>query len=246
MTEVESQLASYGESGYLVVTSGLTADQVGVANDAVDRDLVENPLLWKSRSPVCQQNVNVLMARPELDFTMRPPNLLPLMTGIMGIDLCAEEHSVMLRAPNPDGPTECDWHRDRTTERAGPYRTGYLSVVFYLTDVDDSTHTFSVIPGSCGDDDLPDLDTYDFDSAHHITGPAGTAILFNAALFHAGNVRITTAERRTIHIYCGRTSSPPLSEFTIFPPRLWHGEDEPTRKYYSKLNTISNLVLNNT
>ena len=77
----------------------------------------------------------------------------------------------------------------------------------------------------------------------HIVGSAGTAILFNTALYHAGNVRNTTVERRTIHIYCGRASNRNLSDHTIFPPRLWEEKDDRTQRYYSRLNPTSSLLL---
>ena len=186
------------------------------------------------------QNVHALLACPEMDVTMRPPTLLPLMEAIMGKNLCAEEHSVMLRAPNPDGDTECRWHRDANRENTGdaepPYYTRYLSIVFYLTDVDDTTHTFSVLPGTAQSTELFPLEAYDLRAAQHLVGPAGTAILFNASTFHAGNVRQTTAERRTIHIYCGRTTDRYLSNHTIFPRRLWEGKDDATQHYYSRPN----------
>ena len=146
---MQEQLDFYTENGYVVVPRALSAAEVDTVNDAIDRDLVDNQLLWKDRGNGRSQNVNVLLGQQELDFTMFPPSLLPLMEAIMGPELCAEEHSAMIRAPNPDGPTECSWHRDNEGQvRDPPYRTGYLSVVYYLTDVDDSTHTFSVLPGS--------------------------------------------------------------------------------------------------
>ena len=178
---------------------------------------------------------------------MRPPILLPLMNAIMGKDICAEEHSVMLRAPNPDGDTECRWHRDASRENSGeddpPYYTRYLSVVFYLTDVDDTTHTFSVLPSTAQSTERLPLEAYDLNTAQHLVGPAGTAILFNAATFHAGNVRRTTSERRTIHIYCGRTTDRYLSNHTIFPRRLWVGKDDATQRYYSRPNPITQLLI---
>jgi hypothetical protein len=240
---MEEQLEFFAKNGYLVVPKALAAEEVAMLNRAIDRDLVEHEPLWKGDKEGRYQNVYCLLSQPELDFTMRPPSLLPLMEAILGSDLCAEEHSVMIRAANPDGPTECAWHRDGTRTGTPPYYTFYLSVVFYLTDVDDTTHTFSVLPNTGQSLELPPLEQYDLGTAEHLTGPAGTAILFNSVTFHAGNVRQTTAERRTIHIYCGRTTAPPLSNHTIFPRRLSAGADEATRIYYSRPNSITQLLL---
>ena len=245
---MKEQLEFFKENGYVVVPDALSAEEVGSINGAIDRDLVENPVMWidRGQSGRCQ-NVHALLACPEMDVTMRPPTLLPLMNAIMGEDICAEEHSVMLRAPNPDGDTECRWHRDANRENRAdaelPYYTRYLSVVFYLTDVDNTTHTFSVLPGTAQSTELFPLDAYDLSAAQHLVGPAGTAILFNASTFHAGNVRQTTSERRTVHIYCGRTTDRYLSNHTIFPRRLWEGKDDATQNYYSRLNPITQLLI---
>ncbi len=245
---MKEQLKFFKENGYLVVPNALSVEEVQSINEAIDRDLVENPVMWidRGQSGRCQ-NVHALLACPEMDVTMRPPTLLPLMNAIMGEDICAEEHSVMLRAPNPDGDTECRWHRDANRENRAaaelPYYTRYLSVVFYLTDVDDTTHTFSVLPGTAQSTELFPLEAYDLSAAQHLVGPAGTAILFNASTFHAGNVRQTSSERRTVHIYCGRTTDRYLSNHTIFPRRLWEGKDDATQNYYSRPNPITQLLI---
>ena len=240
---MEEQLEFFKKNGYLVVPNALSADEVCVINNVIDRDFAENKLLWQDRGNGRHQNVHMLLAHPELDLTMRPPRLLPLMEAIMGKALCADEHSVMIRLPNPDGPTECHWHRDAGGDAEPPYYTRYLSVVFYLTDVDSTTHTFSVLPGTAQSPARLSLEDYELNIAEHLVGPAGTAILFNAAMFHAGNVRNTTSERRTIHIYCGRSTDRYLSNHTIFPRRLWEGQDEATRKYYSRPNPITKLLM---
>ena len=241
---MQKQLEFFKENGYVVVPDALHADEIRVINMAIDRDLVENQPMWMDRGNGRRQNVHMLLAHPEIDVTIRPPTLLPLMEAIMGSDLCADEHSVMIRTPNADGPTECHWHRDAGgLAESLSYYTRYLSVVFYLTNVDDTTHTFSVLPGTAQSTELLPLDAYDLCTAEHLVGSAGTAILFNAAMFHAGNVRQTPSERRTIHIYCGRSTDRYLSNHTIFPRRLWEDKEEAARKYYSRPNPITNLLI---
>ncbi len=237
------QLQFFAENGYVIVPGALTAEEVCTINDIIDRDLKARPTLWRGDPNGKYQALNILLANPELDFTMRPPSLLSLMEAIMGPDICADEHTIIIRGANPDGPTECVWHRDSCGgEPHPPYYTRYLSIVFYLTDVDDTTHTFSILPGSAQMADPLPKEECDLSTALHLTGTAGTAILFNAYSVHAGNVRITDSERRTIHLYCGRTTDQHISDYTIFPPRLWGGKDEATRKYYSRRNKISRVL----
>ncbi len=242
---MKEQLEFYQEHGYLVVPDVLSAHQVEVLNQAINQNQAEHQSLWIVREEGhTRLNVHILMAHEEFDPTMRPPELLGLMEAIMGPDICAEEHSVRIRNPHLDGPGWCHWHRDSGGPLwEPPYYTRYLSVVFYLSDVDDTTHTFSVLPGSAQSDERPPLEAYDLSRAHHITGSRGTAVLFNAAMFHAGNVRRTEVERRTIHIYCGRATDRYLSNYTIFPRRLLQAEDEAVRRYYSRPNLITRLMI---
>ena len=141
---MQELLEFYRENDYVVVPDALSSDEVCTINEIIDCDLVENPAMWFEREDGHYQlNVHLLITHPEIDFTMRPPRLLPLLEAIMGPDLCAEEHSVRIRRPNPDGPTSCHWHRDVGSGASEiPHHTPYISVVFYLNDVDDTTHTF--------------------------------------------------------------------------------------------------------
>lgn len=241
-SQLHEQLEYYQTNGYVTISDALAGNEIEEINETVNADLHENASLWENRGNA-HLTVHALLCHSVMDKTMRPSRLLPLLEAIMGPELCAEEHSVRIRKPNPDGELECHWHRDATRPDADvPYLTRYLSVVFYLSDVDHTTHTFSVIPGS-HDKDLRPLESFDMDLAHHIEGPAGTAILFNTATFHAGNVRHTNKERRTIHIYCGRASDRYLSNYTIFPQRLLKSENQAERCYYGRPNAMTQMVI---
>ncbi len=246
MSGLSDQLYTYKQQGYLVVADALDSGQVDAINAAIDEDLARSSSFWIEREEGhVALNVHMLLAYEAMDVTMRPPRLMPILRAIIGDDICAEEHSVRIRKPFAGAPY-CHWHRDgggwpQLLPRP-PYYTRYVSVAFYLTDVDETTHTFSVLPGSGQGDELPTLDYYDLSEAHHIEGRKGTAVVFNAGMFHAGNVRQTDSERRTIHTYYGRASDPPISNYTIFPRRLWEGKDEETRRYYARPNAITQLL----
>ncbi|MEE2656925.1 MAG: phytanoyl-CoA dioxygenase family protein [Candidatus Latescibacterota bacterium] len=244
-TELRDQLRSYQRTGYLVVPNGLSEDEVAVINAAIDRDIATDSPFWTEReNGHVTLSVHMLLAYEEMDVTMRSPALMPILEAILGARLCAEEHSVRIRRPF-DGEPYCHWHRDGSgwpdLLRDAPEYTAYVSVVYYLSDVDNTTHTFSVLPGSGQGRELPELDRYNLSEAHHIEGVAGTAVIFNAGMFHAGNVRRSCHERRTIHIYCGRRSALPISNYTIFPRRLTEHEDDATRAYYRRPNAITRL-----
>lgn len=166
---LQEQLDEYARTGYQVVPGALSGDQVDAINAAIDRDLAASTPFWLEREHgQVALSVYALLAHEALDVTMRPPSLLPLLEGILGPELCAEEHSVRIRRPH-DGEPYCHWHRDGggrpSLARRGPFYTAYVSVAYYLSDVDASTHTFSVIPGSAQGEALADLDSYDLSTA---------------------------------------------------------------------------------
>ena len=163
MPSIKDQLETYSQQGYLVIPNALEAVDVDAINAAIDEDIVEpNPFWIEREEGHVALNVHMLLAYEVMDVSMRPPSLMPLLEGILGHDICAEEHSVRIRKPFKGEPY-CNWHRDGggwTGMPAGPpYYTHYVSVAFYLTDVDETTHTFSVLPGSGQSDDLPSLRT---------------------------------------------------------------------------------------
>ena len=204
----DNHSTDYARDGYCVIPGLLDSQEVAGINAAIDADLKDIPRLWRRGNHPGRSNPLVLLSRPGFDVTMRPPGLVPLMKEIMGPDLCADQHEVIIRPPNPDGPTQCKWHRDGTRPMGPPYYTYLLHLIFYLTRVGDDTHCFSVIPGSSQGRVFPSLEEYDLDTAVHITGEPGTAILCNGAILHALNFRKTIEERRTVHCWIGRSSQP--------------------------------------
>ena len=82
---MQELLEFYRENDYVVVPDALSTDEVRTINEIIDRDLVENPAMWFEREDGHYQlNVHLLITHPEIDFTMRPPRLLPLLEAIMG------------------------------------------------------------------------------------------------------------------------------------------------------------------
>ncbi|GEM_PF-3798600 len=132
-------------------------------------------------------------------------------------------------------------YRDIAHGEEKPLYLRNLSVIYYLTDVDASTHCFSIFPESVeAKQSAPDH--RDGSCAGDLHGPAGTAILSNAANVHDARQRTTDRQRRTIHIYYGRRSTPPLSVHTVFPRRLVEAKDPGIRKLFSRPNEITQRI----
>jgi hypothetical protein len=115
--------------------------------DAIDEHRQRFSRLWMERGEGGRtQSVHVLLSRRELDDSILHARVLPLVIELVGEDIVCEEHSVMIRAPIDEDPPQPKWHRDTRHEPSHALGIHSLSVVYYLTDVDETTHCFSVVP----------------------------------------------------------------------------------------------------
>ncbi len=240
-TNISTSIERFAAQGYLVIPNALDQAEVEAFNEAVDRDREHFPRLWQNRGGGRHQAVSILLDEPVFDASILHPSTLPIARELMGEDLCFEEHSVMIREPIEGSPPDPHWHRDIQHGTDPPLYLRNLSLVYYLTDVDASTHCFSIVPESV-EAKASAPDHRDGSTAEDLHGQAGTAILFNAANIHDARQRTTDRERRTIHIYYGHRSLPPLSIHTIFPDRLINHPDPDIRALFDRPNEITERV----
>jgi ectoine hydroxylase-related dioxygenase (phytanoyl-CoA dioxygenase family) len=223
----------------------LSAEELQALNQAVDADRQRYPGLWMSRGEGGRfQSVSLLLTQPVFDRTIFHPGVLPLVRELMGEDLCFEEHSVMVREALEGEAPPATWHRDTAHLPGHSLALRNISAVFYLTDVDESTHCFAVVPEEA--EAKRKLPT-DKDGARgkEMYGKAGTVILFNAGSCHAGVVKTSARDRRTVHVYYGHRSQPFLSNFNIVPRRLSNHADPQLRSLFSRPNLNTALVQEN-
>ena len=71
MSTIDDQLHFFARNGYVVVPNALSPAEVSLINATIDEDLVDSKGLWCRVSAERYQNENILLARQELDFTMR-------------------------------------------------------------------------------------------------------------------------------------------------------------------------------
>ena len=234
----------FRQNGYLVIQKALSRTEVDQLNRAIDRDRERHPQMWMSRGDGGRsQAVNLLLSCRDFHASIRQPSVIPHIESLMGEEVCFEEHSVMIREPIDGEPPSPAWHRDTPHLPGHPLAMRHLSAVYYLTDVDECTHCFGIVPEGVEEKRKMPADR-DSSGAIGLYGAAGTAILFNAGSCHSGMLRQTDRQRRTIHIYYGHRSQPALSNHTIFPRRLVDAEDKATRKLFGRPNAITELVRN--
>lgn len=236
------EIEFFRANGYLVLPGALAATEVAALNGALDADLEAYPRLWKKGGDGRLQSVHALMNLPAFDATVCHPSTRPLVEALMGEDVCCEEHSVMLRGPLDAEPPPPAWHRDTGHWPEHPLALLHLSLIFYLTDVGAGTHCFAAVPEDAEAKRRLPADG-EAAGAVDLHGAAGTAVLFNAGSCHAARLRRTARERRTVHLYYGHASKPPLSEHTVFPRRLLESEDPALRRYCRRPNQVTRAVL---
>ena len=243
---MEESLHFFRDNGYLVIEDALSAEELAELNGAIDQDRRQYAELWRSRGQDGRfQSVSTLLSSRAFDGTIRHPATLPLVEELMGAELCFDEFSVMIREALTEDPPAAGWHRDTAHWPEQPFALKNLSLIYYLTDVDETSHCFAIVPERVQDKRVAEPATIDPELGVRLYGRAGTAILFNAGSAHAGIIRKTDRQRRTIHIYYGHRSNLALSNHTIVPRRLSQEGDEDSRAFYDRPNLSTKLALAN-
>ncbi|MCE9590484.1 MAG: phytanoyl-CoA dioxygenase family protein [Planctomycetes bacterium] len=241
---LDEQLAFFQTNQYLFYPTALTKDEVGRLNEAIDRNRRDHPALWSSG--VRMQSVQCFLEMPETDFLVRHPSFFPAAKRILNDDIVFSEFSIMIRAGGQKEGSVEGWHRDFTPNDKNPHGVSALSPIFYLTDVDETTARYSLIPASNRIETPPAKikeESEDRVNEKQMFGPAGSCILVNSGLWHCGRWGAGPRERRTIHMYLQPSNIPPVSNHNIFPRRLWDVKDPEQRKFYSHYNPITRAVV---
>ncbi len=116
-------------------------------------------------------------------------------------------------------------------------------MIAYLTDVDETTHCFTISPEPAHGPILEQDAHLQRGGTTYLHGKAGTAIQFNSATVHGLTRRKTDNQRRILQMYYGHEGHAELSQVTIIPPRLWRDHpDAETRRFFSKHSRYSRLM----
>jgi ectoine hydroxylase-related dioxygenase (phytanoyl-CoA dioxygenase family) len=243
LDDLEAQLAFYHAHGYVVLPDLLSPDLVAEMNAAIDRDRQENRFMWYCQTSP-DYNCNLLLTEPVFEEAIRQPRLLALVERLMGGPFCFEELAVRHTPPREEGRAT-DWHRDRGYWHEHPLNLDYPQVIYYLTDVDEGTHSFTISPEPAAGPVLEEKQAHlERGGTLYFHGRAGSAILFNCATLHGVTLRKTERHRRIIQVYYGHPDRPSLSQVTLMPPRLWRDHPDPEiRRFYGKFNRYTRVWL---
>jgi ectoine hydroxylase-related dioxygenase (phytanoyl-CoA dioxygenase family) len=233
--DLEAQAAFFDAHSYVVLPGLLSPDLVAELNEAIDRDRRDRPSFWGCEDSR-NGSSNLLLTEPVFEPVVRHPQVLPLVERLLGGPACFEELSVQLTGPSAEArPT--GWHRDTGHWMEHPRHLDYPQIIYYLTDVEEGGHHFTVSPEPAGGDVLGQEAQLARGGVVPFYGRAGSGILFNAATLHGATIARTERPRRILQIYYGHPSRPPLSQVSLTPARLWRDHpDADVRRFYGKLN----------
>ena len=232
---LQERLEFFRDNSYVILPDLLPPALVAELNAAIDRDHAERAYFWDSE--VSRNGTsNLLLTEPIFERTVRHPDVLPLVEALMGGPVCFEELSVQITRPSTEAkPT--GWHRDCGHCMEHPLHLDYPQIIYYLTDVGEGDHHFTISPEPAGGDVLDTPAQLAQGGSLPFRGRAGSGILFNAATLHGATLAQTTRERRILQVYYGHPNRSSLSQVTLMPPRLWRDDPDPeVRRFYGKLN----------
>ena len=227
----------FKENGYVSLGQILSEAEVEHFVNVFDRDRTDVGHHWYRIGLHQTVNCDALLTSPEFDNVIRHPIVMDCLRTLMGNDPCFSEICIRHMAPY-DGELNRGWHRDRPYWSEHPLRIGFMQLMLYLSDVDETTHCFSLSPESMEDEILDTDAQLERGGIADLYGPAGTGILFNIGVLHTATTRPTQMERKTVQVYYGHPQRQYLSEDSVIPVELWRDHPDPdARAFYGVLNS---------
>ena len=223
--------------GYLPLGNILTTEEVEYYTAIFDRDWADESDHWYSAPNHQTINCDALVSSPEIDGLIRHSEIIQPVHDLMGEEICFSEICIRHMAACESPELQRSWHRDRPHWTEHPLRIGYVQAVVYLTNVDETTHCFSISPESVNQDILDANAQLARGGIHDLYGEAGTAILFNISALHTATVRQTQEERKSVQTYYGHPHREFLSNDSLIPASFWRDHsDAEVRAFYGVLN----------
>ncbi len=213
-TECRAQVGQLEELGYAIISNALSADAVTAARDAVKEILDREAEVARGTGTQTDnlRNAHVIVGKhPHFyEFFLNPP-VMEIVREVLGFD--AYLYDANIRVPMPTGKREgrkgFQVHVDREDYAVTPFTGGRhypmaLNVVWCLTDFTKENGTSIVWPRSHLSGEVPDPEL-DGSDAISLEAPAGSAIAWDAALWHRGGINRADAPRWCVLGYFQRS-----------------------------------------
>jgi ectoine hydroxylase-related dioxygenase (phytanoyl-CoA dioxygenase family) len=207
LTEVEKRRLD--EDGYVVLEGFMDRALLARLRELVGQLFAEEGEAAGAefkQEPGCRRLANVVDKGEVFREVITMPRVLAYVQHVLGPDI--KLSSLNVRSVNPHGAGVQPLHADMG---AVADERGYwvCNTVWMLDDFTPENGTLRAIPGSHRWGRLPQQDLADPFADHPrqvlITGRAGTVVVLNAHLWHAGTANRTAAPRTALHaFYCRR------------------------------------------
>jgi ectoine hydroxylase-related dioxygenase (phytanoyl-CoA dioxygenase family) len=204
---LDARLAELAERGYTIVPGALPAAEVAATRRAV-RELLdaEEPVARTTGTQTDNlRNAHAIVGKhPHFyEFYLNPP-VMDIVRAVLGDGALLYDGNI--RVPMPTGRRDAakgfQVHVDREDYTVLPFAGGThfpmaLNVVWCLVDFDRGNGGTLLWPGSHRSCAVPDPDR-DPDGAIQVEASAGSAIVWDAALWHQGGINRGTEPRWTV------------------------------------------------
>ena len=200
--------------GYTIIPAVLSPEEVRVAREAVVEllDAEEQVARGTGTQPDNLRNAHAIVGKhPQFyEFFLNPP-VMKVVRTVLGDDV--RLYDANLRVPMPTGDRDArkgfQVHVDREDYAVLPFVGGThysmaLNVVWCLVDFTEENGSTWVWPGSHRSCEVPDPET-NAPGAISVQAPAGSAIIWDAALWHKGGINSSDEPRWTIIAYYQRS-----------------------------------------
>ncbi len=213
--------------GFLVVPGALAADELAQVRDAADRAEARwraDASLPGQRSEVLQQVQGPIEYDDRLLALLWHPRVFPLVRAILGDDVSMIDNDYFITPPRTPR-SHAGWHHDVGMRGVYHPRSTMMVKVFYLlSDVDPGSGGTAMVPGSHrfpADFKFPPVedDPATMPGCVQMTGPAGTAYLFNGRTYHCA-VNNNSDRPRKVLIY----------NYGHFWMKVWSGYEPSARR----------------
>jgi ectoine hydroxylase-related dioxygenase (phytanoyl-CoA dioxygenase family) len=203
-----AQRQSFVEAGYIVVEGVLQGELLAaVRREAAALSATEPPnvgrRVWHERA---------LFRRRAFRDVLDVPGLVAAARDLIGDDVQLLALDLLLVRP---GQGEVGWHRDVTFVCN---KTLSINTGIYLQDMTAETGTLRVVPGSHRWEEKPERPREDpLPGEVRVPVPAGSAVFFDAALWHTGDRNRSPVDRLALFPYFGRYWIKRMDNYFIQP-----------------------------
>ena len=233
----------FQQNGYLSLGKILTDEELEFYLCLYDQDRDDKGNFWFDYGHHYQTaNYDVLVSTPEFDSLIRHPKVIQPLSKLMGGEICFSEIGIRHMAAYAGEPRHCVWHRDGDVHgdkhlHEHPLWIRNIQLMVYLSDVNETSHCFSISPESVGQPVLEKEAQLERGGIHNLYGQAGTAILCNFSVLHTATVRVTKSERKTAQVYYGHRNRLHMANDSLIPVDFWRDHpDKEIRAFYGVLN----------